>query len=455
MRKWWKRIGVLVGGLVGLGGLLSPASAQFGPMPGQGMRPAMFASDPQPQAGPDFPNPAPKSPEAESPFSLPQDGSPNAFSGEQTPAHDPGYIFTLRGEYLHWWVTSGKLFSPLITTSTTPNLTNNFGALGQSSTLILLPPGDYDYKGINGGRAALGIAPGVIPPMEISGLWFNRNLTLADFSSNGSVLLARPVQLVTQPNIVGAGAESVYLQAFPGIGGGGDLVTSRINLWGFDIDMLVPLCDNGTISIDFMFGYKHAELRETIDINSTFASNVGQFFNGQVAPAGFSTVVVDEFATRNRFDGGTIATRWRLTYSRLTVLSDLKLSLGNTVEEVHISGSSLLAGQGGGIRSPGGILAIPSNAGVTSRNDFTVIPEVNLTLSCQLTKNVRVYGGYNLLYWSSVGRAGRQISTAIDPRQVPTDQAFIPGFVGTAPQFHFNRSDFFANGFGFGLEIGY
>jgi hypothetical protein len=73
----------------------------------------------------------------------------------------------------------------------------------------------------------------------------------------------------------------------------------------------------------------------------------------------------------------------------------------------------------------------------------------------QITKNLRIYGGYNLLYWSTLIRPGEQVSSLVDPRQVPTDQAYMQHFVGTAPFRSFNRNDFFAHGFGIGLEVGY
>src|SRR5207248_545555 len=113
--------------------------------------------------------------------------------------------------------------------------------------------------------------------------------SLLNAQSDGSVVLARPIQLVTQQNIVGAGAESVYIAAFPGLGGGTAGVDSRISLWAFDLDMFIPLADNGTIQLDFLFGYKHAEMHEQLAVGNSFNSNVGQFFNAQIVPPGFMT----------------------------------------------------------------------------------------------------------------------------------------------------------------------
>ena len=104
----------------------------------------------------------------------------------------------------------------------------------------------------------------------------------------------------------------------------------------------------------------------------------------------------------------------------------------------------------------GGLLALPSNIGSTSVSDFSIIPEVNATLSYQLHSHVRVFGGYNVMYWSSVARAGSHISSVVDSRQIPTDANFNPTFGGIAPTRPSIINDsFLAHGFSFGIEFGF
>ena len=43
------------------------------------------------------------------------------------------------------------------------------------------------------------------------------------------------------------------------------------------------------------------------------------------------------------------------------------------------------------------LLALPTNIGLRTRSEFTVIPELNTALSCQLGRNIRVFAGYNVL----------------------------------------------------------
>jgi hypothetical protein len=451
MRKWSKKIGVVAGGLIGLGGLLNPVAAQFGAPAPQGG--GMFAGDPQPPMPADFPNPARGGSEPISPFSLRDDGAPNAFTVlEGAPSTTPPYILTFRGEWLNWWMDKIHLPGPLVTTSTNPLTDAIPGALGQPGTAIVLPAGDYSYGAVGGGRATLGIASGVLPPIETTGFWFNKNLTIFNAGSTGNLPLYIPVQTPNQTNIAGIANQSAYVIASPAVGAGSINILDRFNLWGIDVNMLIPLTDNGTIQFDGVVGYRYAQLSESLRMSSGYQATVPTTFNGQVIPGGFPVSIVDEFSTRNEFNGGTIGIRNRLTWSQFTLMTDANIALGVTHQTLNVGGTSQLSG---GTLIGAGILALPSNSGLTTRQQFAAIPEVNMTLSCQLTPNIRVFGGYNLFWWTNVIRPADQISTSVDVRQVPIDRNFVPGFVGNAPVPSFSTTSFFAHGVSVGVEIGF
>ncbi|MGG7379585.1 BBP7 family outer membrane beta-barrel protein, partial [Escherichia coli] len=59
----------------------------------------------------------------------------------------------------------------------------------------------------------------------------------------------------------------------------------------------------------------------------------------------------------------------------------------------------------------GGLLALPSNIGNFQRNRFGVVPQVGLKVGYNLTDNLRVYVGYDFLWWCNVVRPGDQIDT--------------------------------------------
>ena len=113
MRKWWKKIEVLAGGLMGLAGLVSQIHAQSG-MPGPDG--GVFPGAPQPPPGPDFPNASAPPSEPVSPFSLTNDGSPNAWT-DGGPTSGSGYRFSLRSEFINWWIPKLNLPVPLVTST--------------------------------------------------------------------------------------------------------------------------------------------------------------------------------------------------------------------------------------------------------------------------------------------------------------------------------------------------
>jgi hypothetical protein len=432
-------------------------------MPGQGPIRPVFGSEPVPQQGPDFPNAAPPSGEPVSPFSMKADGNPNAFSDLEDPRarRATPYHFTIRGEYLNWQIDNGKISTPLITTTTQP--ATQVGALGQSGTRVLLPAGEYDYGRLPGQRMTVGLASGILPAFEVTGFSINHNATLfSGGSSNATgILLARPVQLADIPVANGAGTEDVEFINVPGVANGSATVVSRLNLWGVEANLFFPICDTDCLHIDFLAGYRHADLNEVIEINSRLGGNLGNVnFNGQIGlPTGFSTSVTDSFKVRNQFDGGQFGVRGVLNISRFSLFTEAKLALGNTRQNLYIDGYSTMYQPVAGRASTtvkGGLLALPSNIGSTSVSDFSIIPEVNATLSYQLGSHVRLFGGYNVMYWSSVARAGSHISSVVDSRQVPTDANFNATFGGIAPtRSSIINDSFLAHGFTVGIEFGF
>ena len=87
---------------------------------------------------------------------------------------------------------------------------------------------------------------------------------------------------------------------------------------------------------------------------------------------------------------------------------------------------------------------LPSNIGTFHKDAFSVVPEVDLTASYHLNEHVRLFAGYDFLYWSSVVRPGRQIDRTLDETEIPNFDT--PGTVAPAgqnrPMVLFQRSDF-------------
>src|SRR4051794_26651198 len=169
MRRRWKSLGLLAGGLVSLWGIVSSASAQFppsgpggygmprgggmmGPPPGMiqgsptgmgmppgggmmGPPPGAFGGNPKLACPPaDFPNTPQPSQEPVSPFSIKEEGRPNAFNDCPDPRLLSPTRFQISVGYSLMWLR-GAGFPPLVTSGDI--LDPVPGALKQPGTTIL------------------------------------------------------------------------------------------------------------------------------------------------------------------------------------------------------------------------------------------------------------------------------------------------------------------------------
>ena len=503
MARWWKRWETLAGGLVLVAGWWTPVFAQgpgfqapmpppsfqapmpqpsfpgsmppSGPMPLPGQQPApyMGPSDPigfptQPPGGPP-PGPGSGGPPgrpASSPLTLSDNGRPNAFNEEEYYPDPTPYVFKLKGEYLFWRVGKAPLSAIVATTSNSPDLTTGVGAIGDPGTVPLLGPGNYDYREMHGGRFTLGVAPGILPPVEISGFWIGKEpLDLLNESSNGgqnSRVLSRPFQAPNLPSQNNLGQEVVLSGGFPGLLSGGINVSADMSLWGLETNLFLNLGNSDVAGLDVILGYRFTRLSEQLDISNTLRTlDEGQAtlsfnpVNPNGLGEGFTTIASDRFATRNEFHGGTIGLRPALYVGQFTTTVDLKLALGTTSQNLNVAGESVLISPSAPIRDPqtvpGGLLAVKTNSGAFSRDVFTVIPELNVNVGFNLARSIKLFATYNIFYWSSVIRPGDQLDNRVDSRQVPTDPLFDP----TAPDVVFPRRSFFTRDFwGHGLSLG-
>src|SRR5208283_5922230 len=98
---------------------------------------------------------------------------------------------------------------------------------------------------------------------------------------------------------------------------------------------------------------------------------------------------------------------------------------------------------------PGGFLALPSNMGIHDSSQFSVVPELGITVGFDLSPQLRATLGYDVVYWDAVARPGYQIDQNIDPRQFPP-----PAITNaTRPAFILHTSDYWAQGLNLGLDL--
>lgn len=339
----------------------------------------------------------------------------------------PGRVWA-SGEYLLWWTKSQPL-PPLLTTSPPASA----GILGAPGTTILFGNSGVDNEPRSGGRFNVGywLNRGQTTGIEASYFFLDEIATQHAAASDGTLVLARPF---FDPSI---GANNSLLIASPGTVRGTFFASTSTNLWGADVNVRQNVLCGCNYRVDLLAGYRFLRLHEDLQINETEISDV----------AGTTFNLSDRFETTNEFHGGQLGLVGEYRFGRCFVQMRGKVALGNTQRQVDIAGATQTVGAA---TVPGGFLALPTNMGSYTDNRFTVIPEVNINLGCQITQRLRAFVGYNFLYWFDAARPSDQIDLVINPTQPPLGA----GLVGPArPAFNFNNGDFWAQGINVGLEF--
>jgi hypothetical protein len=344
-------------------------------------------------------------------------------------------------EYLLWW-TKDSPTPPLVSTSPVASQ----GIIGQPGTVILFGDTGDDNEIRSGGRFTVGYWLGPCQQWALEGSYFFLGQRSPGFFADSSTfpLLARPFfnenngiefsQVVTDPNRA-TGSISVELPS---------------RLWGAEANLRRAVCFGCGVNFDLLAGFRYVDLGEGVRI-----MEAGQILPTVPVFGGSNFLVIDDFATRNRFYGGQLGAETELRRGRWFVNLRGKVALGNMHQTVDINGGQAVTAPDG-TRSTfrGGLLALPSNIGHFSQDHFAVVPEAGFNLGYHLTDGLRCYVGYTFLYMSNVLRPGDQIDRVLDINQIPN---FTPGpsVTQVRPVVPFKTADFWAQGLNFGLEFRY
>jgi hypothetical protein len=356
----------------------------------------------------------------------------------------------LQGEFLLWWVKS--LDIPVLGTT---NTQGGFGFLDEPGTVPILGPGDYVGSFRQGFRGRAGLWLDDHGSFGVDGSFFflARRSTETVLTSGAFPIITRPI---FSPNPqggipIGQTGEAV---AVPGILTGSLTARADSVLWGFDANVrgcLSRCCDRRST---WFVGYRNVNLSEELAITENI--NVVGSGAGRVLipdPIGSVVVVQDRFATENHFHGGQFGGTYERRWGRLSLDARASVALGVTHQELDISGfqTRTRPGMPPMTFNGGGLLAGASNIGSFSRNRFSVVPEFTLNAGVWLTPTLKVYAGYNFLYWTNVIRPGDQIDPVVDLTNVPNAPAVPPG-APDRPRPRFDQSDLWVTGVQFGLE---
>jgi hypothetical protein len=364
--------------------------------------------------------------------------------------------FWARGEFLYWW-TNGYHLPILVTTSpaTTPQALQ--GVLGVPGTVVLYGGNNTSNGPVPGGRFSFGWNFDPCGLCGIDASYFFLGRKEDNFFATGPVL-ARPFFNLN------SGTQDRQLTSSPGINAGdvfklrGSIAVNNFSdFQGGDINLRGLLCADCNYSLYGFAGFRYLDLHEktTITEDVVSAAAVPGF---PIFDVGNHIVVQDSFATRNQFYGGQVGLDGEIRRGRWFLGSRLQVGVGNTVETITINGSqtvTTLAGAQQVFR--GGLLALPSNIGTFTANKFSVVPQVGVRVGYSLTDNMRVFVGYDFLFWSNVVRPGDQIDTTLNVTQIPNFAP--PGLFPTSPIVRpivpFRTTGFMAQGLSAGFEWRY
>jgi len=401
--------------------------------------------------------------------------------------------YWMRAEYLQWW-TKGSRMPPLLTTSTDPH---GGGALDDPATAIVFG----NTRVANRGRSSFRIR---------LGYWFDpcRNLgwdveyfdlglqpTSIVIRSTGDPVLARPyfdvvnqIQaslLIAYPGVTlgefgarnthyfqstgtrlrrtllcyskcatcdagcGTGCgHSCSIEGGTVLRGQGDETGS----WFGDGcgsgcgSACTPACCGGTaVCLDLIAGYRHYRMSDNLGIREIEVVTG----TGTQAQVGTAFEINERFETTNRFNGGEIGLIGRIDRGCWSFEFLAKVAMGNNHQRVLIDGETIVTVPGQNpVTYRGGLLALPTNIGIYTRDEFVVIPHFGAEVGYQLTPCLRVFFGYDFLYWANVTGSGDAIDMVINPSQIPPD----PLEGEARPIFNWHDDAFWAQGIRIGAE---
>jgi hypothetical protein len=377
-----------------------------------------------------------------------------------------------------------QLNTPLVVTTNNPNLfdangNSIAGGLGRPGTSILLGGNDLNSNSFSGGKFGLGawLDSDNTIGIEGRGFFLGQSSFNRSFAGGpaGLPVVGIPVNNIFPINNLGpvgltipigenAVTDSFPLVKVPGTpffyGGfrGSDTVIAHTQLWGSEINGVFNVLRTDRWTVDAIAGFRYADLLENISLIGNTTSVVPVAAGGGVAFLNNfydgTVTAFDSWRTRSQFYGGQAGFKAETQFGKVFASLSAQVALGSTHQELEIGGySTLLTNAGMFAQSQGGTLNTVNNIGSYSRNQFSVIPEVELKLGYNITERMRISIGYDFFYWTNVAQAGAQTDRTVDLRQVPTIPIYDPTLHGTLPATQIRNSNITAQGLNFGIEF--
>ncbi|MEN9673696.1 MAG: hypothetical protein RL553_1961 [Planctomycetota bacterium] len=267
------------------------------------------------------------------------------------------------------------------------------------------------------------------------------------------------VPIVVPRNI----ASQVYASANNFVGGG------EVDLKGRDLIF-------GDVLFSGLLGFRYFQFNESLGVNSIY--DISQV-PGTPSPdtlqglqSNFSkyqsitSTSSDNIKVYNNFLGPQIGINSNYNFKRVTFDCNGKLGIGVQHQVATINSSTaqtFVVKNGDGTTStqksnyPAGLLFSPYDIGRHSRNQFGLIPELNLKLGYRLFDRMKITAGYDFLMMANVLRASNQ--TQLIPYTTQSNFSGLAAQQQTSsqtiqiPAFTFDNSNLIINGLNVGLQL--
>jgi hypothetical protein len=388
-------------------------------------------------------------------------GPPPGYAGPPLPTDDLAYPGGPRGpqcwvgvDYLLYWTRHAPLPIPIATVGPAAG----FGIIGTPGVQTILGSDEFNFHTFSGVRVS-------------GGWWITENQTAGLEAS----LFVLPKKILDSPTIVGTDILPTLARPFvdtaqnrqnsrlltrPNTFAGGIRAEATQTLWGADVEAVWRCFDRGGLmTIDYLSGFRFLSLEESLvidDFAAALANGVVDF-NGQQFRQPAVTFLQDRFSTTNRFYGWTSGFRVNANYEAITLGVTGKLGLGNMRQQIRVDGSTgFIGGANPNLQTTGGAFyATGANSGKFNHDEFSVLPELAMNLSVQVTRCLTLNLGYSYLSVTKVVRPGDQLSPFVNSTLIPTGQNFGAHFGPQTPGLPFATSTYWAQGFNFGFAVGY
>ncbi|MBX7104370.1 MAG: BBP7 family outer membrane beta-barrel protein [Gemmataceae bacterium] len=261
----------------------------------------------------------------------------------------------------------------------------------------------------------------------------------------GRTVLARP-----NFNVLTGVQDSILVASPPNFGGSAGTYTNT-RAGGAEFNFLRSWAYYDKFKFNTLAGFRWFSLNEQLRVDS---HSVLTDQNPADPPV---TDITDLFTTRNNFYGLNFGFQSEWRWNRVFVDQTFKVGVGFTHEKLETSGQTRFVNAGIETLVPFGASVLEPNSGSFSHKQFSFLPEYNLKLGYQWTQRLSTYIGYDVFYLSKVVRPGDQVNPNINPTLLPVSQVFNPQFpFGPAqPSMPFDKSDFWMQGFQFGMSLRY